>query len=119
VKAITAMEGLPIGGTCAGLRRGLLTAGSENRAALADLMRQPRHRSVTSVLGYVEAEDLWRNNVTEGVFHGQSNSDAERVGDYSAWSRNFTRSIDCRTAVAEVPNFIVWLDGIIPALDHA
>jgi hypothetical protein len=50
---------------------------------------------------------------------GQSNSDAERVGDYSAWSRNFTRSIDCRTAVAEVPNFIVWLDGIIPALDHA
>jgi len=50
------------------LRRGLLTAGGENRAALADLMRQSRHRSVTSVLGYVEAEDLWRNNVTEGVF---------------------------------------------------
>jgi hypothetical protein len=31
-------------------------------------MRQSRHHSVTSVLGYVEAEDLWRNNVTEGVF---------------------------------------------------
>jgi hypothetical protein len=31
-------------------------------------MRQSRHRSVASVLGYVEAEDLWRNNVTEGVF---------------------------------------------------
>ena len=52
------------------LRRGLLTAGGENRAALADLMRQSRHRSVTSVLGYVEAEDLWRNNVTEQVFGG-------------------------------------------------
>ena len=50
------------------LRRGLLTAGGENRAALAELMRQSRHRSVTSVLGYVEAEDLWRNNVTEAVF---------------------------------------------------
>src|SRR5690348_3888055 len=40
------------------LRRGLLTAGGENHAALADLMRQSRHRSVASVLGYVEAEDL-------------------------------------------------------------
>jgi site-specific recombinase XerD len=55
------------------LRRGLLTAGGENRAALADLMRQSRHRSVASVLGYVEAEDLWRNNVTEQVF-GRANS---------------------------------------------
>lgn len=50
------------------LRRGLLSAGGANRAALADLMRQSRHRAVASVLGYVEAEDLWRNNVTEGVF---------------------------------------------------
>jgi hypothetical protein len=31
-------------------------------------MRQSRHRSVASVLGYVEAEDLWRNNVTKGCF---------------------------------------------------
>jgi site-specific recombinase XerD len=54
------------------LRRGLLTAGGENRAPLADLMRQSRHRSVASVLGYVEAEDLWRNNVTKGVFRGQA-----------------------------------------------
>jgi len=29
--------------------------------ALADLMRQSRHRSVASVLGHAEAEDLWRN----------------------------------------------------------
>jgi integrase len=56
------------------LRRGLLTAGGENRAALADLMRQSRHRSVASVLGYVEAEDLWRNNVTEGCFGGRHDS---------------------------------------------
>ena len=65
------------------LRRGLLSAGGANRAALADLMRQSRHRSVASVLGYVEAEDLWRNNVTAGVFgepqptpkHRESDSD--------------------------------------------
>ena len=50
------------------LRRGLLFAGGANRAALADMMRQSRHRAVASVLGYVEAEDLWRNSVTEGVF---------------------------------------------------
>ena len=31
-------------------------------------MRQSRHRSAQSVLGYLEPADLWRNNVTEGVF---------------------------------------------------
>ena len=50
------------------LRRGLLTAGGDNRAQLADLMRQSRHRSAQSVLGYIEPADLWRNNVTEAVF---------------------------------------------------
>lgn len=50
------------------LRRGLLTAGADNRANLAELMRQSRHRSAQSVLGYLEPADLWRNNVTEGVF---------------------------------------------------
>ena len=50
------------------LRRGLLTAGADNRAQLAELMRQSRHRSAQSVLGYLEPADLWRNNVTEGVF---------------------------------------------------
>ena len=59
------------------LRRGLLSAGGANRAALADLMRQSRHRSVASVLGYVEAEDLWHNNVTAGVF-GEPRSRPER-----------------------------------------
>ncbi len=57
------------------LRRGLLTAGGENRAAIAELMRQSRHRSVASVLGYVEAEDLWRNNVTEAVFRTRQVTD--------------------------------------------
>jgi site-specific recombinase XerD len=50
------------------LRRGLLTAAGKNRAALLDMMRQSRHRAVQSVIGYVAAEDLWWNNVTEGVF---------------------------------------------------
>lgn len=40
----------------------------DNRASLLDLMRQSRHRSVAFVIGYVAAEDLWWNNVTEGVF---------------------------------------------------
>ena len=53
------------------LRRGLLTAGGDNQAQLADLMRQSRHRSAQSVLGYIEPADLWRNNVTEGVFRAQ------------------------------------------------
>lgn len=50
------------------LRRGLLTAGADNRANLAELMRQSRQRSAPSVLGYLEPADLCRNNVTEGVF---------------------------------------------------
>jgi integrase len=50
------------------LRRGLLTAGADNRAQLAELMRQSRHRSAQSVLGYLESADLWRNNVTDGAF---------------------------------------------------
>ena len=52
------------------LRRGLLTAGGDNQAQLADLMRQSRHRSAQTVLGYIEPADLWRNNVTEKVFRG-------------------------------------------------
>ena len=58
------------------LRRGLLTAGADNRAQLAELMRQSRHRSAQSVLGYLEPADLWRNNVTDGVF-GRTAADGE------------------------------------------
>jgi len=57
------------------LRRGLLTAGGENQAQLADLMRQSRHRSAQSVLGYIEPADLWRNNVTERVFRAGGKAD--------------------------------------------
>jgi site-specific recombinase XerD len=53
------------------LRRGLLTAAADNQAQLADLMRQSRHRSAQSVLGYLEPADLWRNNVTEAVFRAK------------------------------------------------
>jgi hypothetical protein len=31
-------------------------------------MRQTRHRSTDVVLGYIRPADLWRNNVTQGVF---------------------------------------------------
>jgi hypothetical protein len=39
-------------------------------------MRQSRHRSAQSVLGYLEPADLWRNNVTDGVF-GRAAADGE------------------------------------------
>jgi len=52
------------------LRRGLLTAGGEDQVPLADLMRQSRHRSAQTVLGYIEPADLWRNNVTGECFGG-------------------------------------------------
>jgi hypothetical protein len=58
------------------LRCGLLTAGADNRSQLAELMRQSRHRSAQSVLGYLEPADLWRNNVTDGVF-GRAAADGE------------------------------------------
>ncbi|HUC23082.1 MAG TPA: hypothetical protein VMA73_10285, partial [Streptosporangiaceae bacterium] len=62
-------------------RRGLLTAGADNRAQLPELMRQSRHRSAQSVLGYLEPADLWRNNVTEGVFQqGQEGAPQQREG---------------------------------------
>ena len=57
------------------LRRGLLTAGADNRANLAELMRQSRHRSTQSVIGYLEPADLWRNNVTERVFQQRGSDD--------------------------------------------
>jgi integrase len=63
------------------LRRGLLTAGADNRANLAELMRQSRHRSAQSVLGYLEPADLWRNNVTEGVFREHQEQRQEKADD--------------------------------------
>ncbi len=50
------------------LRAGLATAAGDAGASLPDLMRQTRHKSTEVALGYLRPADLWRNNVTEGVF---------------------------------------------------
>jgi hypothetical protein len=44
-------------------------------------MRQSRHRSAQSVLGYLEPADLWRNNVTEVVFGRSAAPRQERETD--------------------------------------
>jgi integrase len=49
-------------------RRGLLTHAGDLQLPLVDLMRQSRHKSVETALGYIESADLWRNNITEPVF---------------------------------------------------
>ena len=50
------------------LRRGLLTHAGDLQLPLVDVMRQSRHQSVDTALGYIEAGDAWRNNITEPVF---------------------------------------------------
>ena len=50
------------------LRAGLATAAGDGGSNLADLMRQTRHKSTQVALAYLRPADLWRNNVTEGVF---------------------------------------------------
>jgi integrase len=50
------------------LRAGLATAAGEAGASLPDLMRQTRHKSTQVALGYLRPADLWRNNVTKGLF---------------------------------------------------
>ena len=50
------------------LRAGLATAAGDAGASRPDLMRQTRHKSTEVALGYLRPADLWRNNVTEGVF---------------------------------------------------
>ena len=50
------------------LRRGLLTAAGDLQLPLVDLMRQSRHMSVEAALTYIEAGELWRNNITEPLF---------------------------------------------------
>jgi site-specific recombinase XerD len=59
------------------LRAGLATAAGDQGAGLAELMRQTRHTSTEVALGYLRPADLWRNNVTEGVFR---QGDAEPDG---------------------------------------
>ena len=50
------------------LRAGLATAAGDAGASLPDLMRQTRHKSTQVALAYLRPADLWRNNVTKGVF---------------------------------------------------
>ena len=54
------------------LRAGLATAAGDAGAALPDLMRQTRHKSTQVALAYLRPADLWRNNVTKGVFEQAS-----------------------------------------------
>jgi integrase len=50
------------------LRRGLLTDAGDRREQLRDVMRQSRHVKVETALGYMEDAEIWRDNITEGVF---------------------------------------------------
>ena len=59
------------------LRAGLATAAGDAGAALPDLMRQTRHKSTQVALAYLRPADLWRNNVTQGVFATKDNGEGE------------------------------------------
>ena len=62
------------------LRAGLATAAGDQGAGLADLMRQTRHKSTEVALSYLRPADLWRNNVTEGVFTGRRSAGGRPQG---------------------------------------
>ena len=71
------------------LRAGLATAAGDNGAGLAELMRQTRHKSPAVALGYLRPADLWRNNVTRGVFGdapAQPSGGADAGADISSGS---------------------------------
>jgi integrase len=51
------------------LRRGLLTAAGNLRLPLRDVMKHSRHKSVETAMGYMESGEMWRNNITEDIFH--------------------------------------------------
>ena len=63
------------------LRAGLATAAGDQGAGLAELMRQTRHKSTEVALGYLRPADLWRNNVTEGVFRRQEGGERRQESD--------------------------------------
>jgi integrase len=50
------------------LRAGLMTAAVESGGDISNAMRQSRHVSVQTAMGYFRPADLWRNNVTEALF---------------------------------------------------
>ena len=63
------------------LRRGLLTDAGDRQIPLVDLMRHARHKSVDAALGYIEAGDAWRNNITAGVFRDSPRLDRADARD--------------------------------------
>jgi integrase len=58
------------------LRAGLATAAGDQGAGLAALMRQTRHKSTEVALGYLRPADLWRNNVTKGLFRTEQQDES-------------------------------------------
>jgi hypothetical protein len=50
------------------LPRGLLTNAGALQLRLVDIMRQSRHKSAETALGYIADGDAWRNNITAPVF---------------------------------------------------
>jgi integrase len=56
------------------LRRGLLTDAGDRQEPLRDVMRQSRHVKVETALGYMADAEIWRNNITGGVFARSANA---------------------------------------------
>jgi len=54
------------------LRAGFATAAGEAGVDLARLMRQTRHRSADTALGYLRPTDMWRNNPTQAVWEAST-----------------------------------------------
>ena len=50
------------------LRAGLITAAAEAGAELPGVMRQARHVAPATTMRYYRPSDLWKNNVTAGIF---------------------------------------------------
>ena len=62
------------------LRAGFATAAGEAGVDLARLMRQTRHKSADTALGYLRPTDLWRNNPTQAVWEANTKDRDEEVG---------------------------------------
>jgi len=54
-------------------RAGMITQSKINGADLVDIMKQSRHRSVNTVMGYIRLPNLMKNNVSAGMW-SQSNA---------------------------------------------
>jgi len=65
---VSPLPGRPAGFSGHSLRRGLLTDAGDRREQLRDVMRHSRHVKVETALGYMEESEIWRDNITEGVF---------------------------------------------------